>query len=308
MRRLNFPSLLFAISLAAGPALAEPSQDAVSAAAAGQIDFSYNRSSPTPAASDKTPLQAKGVRLRDLMLAVPALSDRRGFALHTSVILERPPASRAGEPDAVRGAIQSRRIDAARTQPDAQGRYPGSGEGPALIFAINKLDVALGHRSPAGFFTLPAEREDADGLLRFVRSGRDYTVITPLDLPAYEPVSIGDYAADMIKTNEAAGASGLAAQMRAATSRLSAAQLQAPYCKTSAPEAENLTTRCTMAGAQPVVRLNRRLAPGMGAASRARLIVLSVPMPAKVGDAQERRRLTLAAQQFDLTALRALLG
>lgn len=307
MSKLNVTSLLLAMSLA-GAALAETPQDAISAAAKGQIDFTYNRSSPTPAASDRTPLQAKGVRLRDLMLSAPALSDRRGFALHTSVVLDRPPASGAAQSDAVRGSIQSRRINAARTQPDAQGRYPGFGEGPALIFAINKLEVALGYRSAAGFFTLPVEREEQDGLLRFVRSGRDYTVITPPGLKAYQPVSIGDYAADMIRSNEAGGAPDLAAQMRAAASQLSAAQLQAPYCKTNAMEMVDLTTRCAMSGAEPVVRLNPGLALGLGAASRAGLIVLSVPRIGNIGDAQERRRLLLAASQFDLAALRALLG
>ena len=95
--------------------------------------------------------------------------------------------------------------------------------------------------------------------------------------------------------------------MRAAISRLTPAQLQQPYCKTRAPEAEGLTSRCGQPGAEPVVRLNPRLAPGLGGASKARLIVLSVPQVGQLGDAQERRRLIAAAGQLDITALRALL-
>jgi hypothetical protein len=299
--------ILIAAALSAAPADAAQPQDPASAAAPGQIDFTYNRSQPTASAADRTALQAQGVKLRDIILATLALADPRGFALHTSVVLNRPVSSRAGESDVVVGSVLSRRINVTRSKPDAKGRYPGDGEGPALIFAINKLEAALGYRSKAGHFTLPVERRERDGVLTFVRSGRDYTVITPPGLPAYQPVSIGDYVATSIEAFRADGAPQLATEMQAAAAQLTPAQKAAPYCETNTGPATDLANRCRHASAKPIVRLNPRLAPGTGAASRARIIVLSVPQLGQVGDAQERRRLRQAAGQLDIAALQALL-
>lgn len=300
--------ILTAALLAATPAdAAQPPQDAVSAAASGQIDFTYNRSQPTSAAADRTALQAKGVRLRDIILAAPALAEPRGFALHASVVLNRPVASEAGEPDMVVGSVQSRRINVARSKPDAKGRYPGDGEGPALIFAINKLEQAFGYRSAAGYFTLPVQRQERDGVLTFVRSGRDYTVITPPGLSAYQPVSIGDYVATSIEAFRADGAPQLAMEMQAAAAQLTPAQRAAPYCETNTGPATDLANRCRHPSAKSIVRVNPRLAPGTGAASRARIIILSVPQLGRIGDAQERRRLLEAASQLDLAAMQGLL-
>ena len=300
--------LLIAAALLPRPAdAAQPQQDAISAAAPGQIDFSYNRSQPTVAAADRTALQGKGVKLRDAILATPALADPRGFALHTSVVLNRPVASRAGEPDIVVGSVQSRRINVTRSKPDAKGRYPGDGEGPALIFAINKLEQAFGYRSPAGYFTLPGQRQERDGVLTFVRSGRDYTVITPPGLPAYQPVSIGDYVAASIEAFRADGATQLATDMQAAAAQLTTAQKAAPYCETNTGPATDLANRCRHPSAKSIVRVNPRLAPGTGGATKARIVILSVPKLGQVGDAQERRRLLEAAGQLDLAALQALL-
>lgn len=300
--------LLIAATLLPRPVdAAQPQQDATSAAAPGQIDFSYNRSQPTAAAADRTALQGKGVKLRDALLATPALADPRGFSLHTSVVLNRPVSSRVGEPDMVVGSVQSRRINVAKSTPDAKGRYPGEGEGPALIFAINKLEQAFGHRSAAGYFTLPAQRQERDGVLTFVRSGRDYTVITPPGLPAYQPVSIGDYVATSIEAFRADGAPQLATDLQAAVAQLTAAQKAAPYCETNTGPATDLANRCRHPSAKSIVRVNPSLTPGTGAATRARILVLSVPKLGQVGDAQERRRLIEAAGQLDLAGLQGLL-
>ncbi|MBU1375516.1 MAG: hypothetical protein KKE02_00700 [Alphaproteobacteria bacterium] len=207
---------LIAASVLTVPALAQPMpQDAASAAAPGQIDFTYNRSRPTAAPADKTPLQAKGVRLRDMILKVPALADPRGFALHASVVLDRPVASRAGDPDQVWGSLISRRINVTRGKPDAQGRYPGDGEGPALIYTINKPEAAFGFIDDAGLFELPQPRQARDGVLRFSRAGRDYVVITPPGVPAYLPA--GDGSAKGRLNPALASGSGAATQARVIT-------------------------------------------------------------------------------------------
>lgn len=301
--------ILIAATLAATPAdAAQPQQDAASAAARGQIDFSYNRSLRTQAAADRTPLQAQGIKLRDTILATPALANPRGFALHASVVLDRPVSSRADEPDVIVGSVISRRVNVTRSKPDAGGRYPGDGEGPVLIFGINRLEAALGYRSDAGYFTLPVQRQERDGLLTFARSGRDYTVISPSGLSAYQAVSIGDYVATSIVAFRADGAPQLATELQAAAAQLTAAQKAAPYCQTNTGPATDLANRCRHPSAQPVVRVNPRLAPGTGAASRARIIVVSVPQLGRVGDAQERQRLREATGQLDIAALRGLLS
>lgn len=197
------------------PASAQPVQDAASGAAPGQTDLTYNRSRPVAAPIDKTALQAKGVRLRDTILKVPALANPRGFALHASVVLERPVASRAGDPDMVWGALISRRINVTRSKPDAQGRYPGDGEGPALMYTINKPEAAFGFIGETGVFALPEPRQERDGVLRFSRAGRDYVVVTPPGVPAYLPAGDGQA---MVRLNPAlASGSGGATKARVIT-------------------------------------------------------------------------------------------
>ena len=283
-------------------------QDPTSARAPGQTSFTYNRSRPAAAPADQTPLQRTGVQLRDMLLATPALRDPHGFALHASVVLERPVASRAGEPDMVRASVLSRRIDVSRARPDAAGRYPGDGEGPALMVSINRLEEALGYRSDAGFFTLPAGAREQGGVLRLARSGRDIVVVAPAGLSPYQAVTIGEYADAFIRQYEGDGAPELAARMRAAVAPLSPSDRAAPYCKTSALETEDLTRRCGARGAEAVVRLNPRLAPGAGRATRARLATFTTPQIGQLGDAQERWRLRTALDQLDLAAVRALLS
>ena len=56
------------------------------------------------------------------------------------------------------------------------------------------------------------------------------------------------------------------------------------------------------------MRVNPDLAAGSGAATRARVIVFSVPQIGRTGDAQERRRLLAAAAQIDVAALQSMLA
>lgn len=298
---------LITLGLSAAPALAGAPQDAASAAARGQVDFTYNRSRPTASAAERTALQAKGVKLRDMILATPALREPRGFALHASVVLQQPAASRAGDPDMVWGGVISRRINVTRSQADAAGRYPGDGEGPVLRYMINKADKALA-TDDSGFFTLPEQRQEAGGILRFIRTGNEYTIITPAGLPGFATVSVGDYLGAAAAQLETTGSPEQAAQMRQALAGLSASERAGPYCKTDAPPAAELRGRCAQPGARPMMRLNPALGAGTGAGSKARIIVLIVPQLGQIGDAQERRRLIAAAGQLDMAALQALLG
>lgn len=299
-------SLALALALAA-PALAQPAQDAESAAARGQTSLTYNNSRPTLAAADKTPLQAKAIRLRDMILATPALADPRGFGLSASAVLERPVASRAGDPDMAWGNIISRRIVVSRSRPDAAGRYPGDGEGPMIRFAINKLDFAFGRADPAGFYELPQGVQAQPGMMRFPRSGSDYVLITPPGMLAYVPVSIGEYLRSQADFYQKDGTPELVARINAALAPLSPAEQAMPYCMSSQFFIDELRTRCSHRTARPMVRLNPALKAGSGAATKARIIVLSSMPLSKTGDDQERRRLLTAFSQLDMNAVQALL-
>lgn len=303
-----FTLALCAIAITASPALAELTQDAQSAAAPGQISFTYNRSLPVASPAERTPLQATGIKLRDMILATPALADRRGFALHASVVLQRPVASRASDPDGVWGNVLSRRINVARSKPDAAGRYPGDGEGPAISHSINKPEDALLRlgREADGFFTPPQDSREQGGVMRFSRSGRDYVVITPPGVPLFKPVSIGEYVTASADAFEKEGLT-LAGSMRQALAQLTPAQQAQPYCETNTGPATDLANRCQHRSAKPVVRLNPNLWIGTGAASQPRLAILHVPQLGQIGDAQERRRLLTAFNQIDIAAVQALL-
>lgn len=307
---MRLKTLAFALmaSLSAAPALAQPAQDAASAAAPGQTSFTYNRSQPTPSAAEKTALQAKGIKVRDMILSTAALADPKGFGLSASVVLRPPVSSQAADPHMIQGSVISRRIVIARSRPDAKGRYPGDGEGPVLIWSINRLEDAFGYRSETDFYTLPTPNQERNGVLTFVRSGRDYTVITPPGLPAYERVNIGDYLTAEAAFYDRKEAPQIAAEMRTALAQLSVAQRAQPYCMTNAGIVTDLLNRCAHRTAKSIVRFNPALAPGVGPATRARLIVFSVPKIGGIGDLQEGNRIRAAAGQLDLRALQALLG
>lgn len=306
---MRLRTLAFALltGLFAGPVLAQPAQDAASAAAPGQTSFTYNRSQSTPSAAEKTPLQAKGIKVRDMILSTAALADPRGFGLSASVVLRPPVSSRAADPHMIQGSVISRRIVISRSRPDANGRYPGDGEGPVLIWSINRLEDAFGYRSETDFYTLPTPNQERNGVLTFVRSGREYTVITP-GLPAYERVNIGDYLTAEAAFYDRQDAPQIAAEMRTALAQLSAAQRAQPYCMTNAGIVTDLLNRCAHRTAKSIVRFNPALAPGVGSATRARLIVVSVPKAGGIGDLQEGNRIRAAASQLEIKALQALLS
>jgi|GEM_PF-4422513 len=297
---------LLVAGLAVAPALSQPAQDAASAAAPGQIDLTYSRSQKAPSAAERTPLQAKGVKLRDMLLATPALANPRGFGLHASVVLDKPGASRAGDTDAVWGALISRRIVIARSKPDAAGRYPGYGEGPVVQYAINKLSTAFGTgANTSGFFSLPANRRDQGGVMRFSDRSRDYTIITPAGMQAFVPVTIGEHLNATIK-REGAG-SEYAAMLRTALAGLTPAQQAMPFCETNTGDMKDFTAHCRHSSAKPLYKASPRLFVGAGSASKARMIVLSVPQPGKLGDQREGQRLREAVGQLNIAAIQALL-
>jgi hypothetical protein len=305
IKALSVAALVAGVSVA--PALSQPAQDPASAVARGQIDLTYSRSQKTPSAAERTPLQAKGVRLRDLLLATPALADPRGFGLHASVVLEKPVASRAGDTDAIWGAVISRRIVIARSKPDAAGRYPGDGEGPALQYAINKLSTAFGAGANAsGFFALPAQRQEQGGVMRFAQGGRNYMIVTPPGVQAFVPVTIGEYLNATIKREQANGSPEYAATLRASLAGLSPAEQALPFCETNTGTTDYVA-HCRHSSAKPLFKTGPRLFVGSGAGSKARMIVLSVPQLGKIGDQQERQRLREAAGQLSVQSLQALL-
>lgn len=287
-------------------AAAQTPQDPASAAARGQIDLTYNNSRKAASPAEKTPLQVKGVKLRDMILSTPALANPVGFAVHASVVLQKPVSSRASDPDALWGVALTRRINVSRSKPDAAGRYPGDGEGPSLEYSINRLKSAFGDPDMYGFYKLPDDVREGDGDLRFARSGSDYLVITPLGQRAYQPVSIGEYVNASLREYE--GYPQIIADLKGALARLSPAEQAAPYCMTNQKPDDDLRNRCRHPSARRMVKANPALSVGTGANSKARLIVLKVMQTGRLGDQQERARLRTAAGQLDVAAIRGLLS
>lgn len=293
----------------ASPGLAQ-TQDPASAAAPGQVNFGYNASRSIPAAADKTALQARGVRLRDMILATPALADPRGFALSVSLVLERPTPSRASDPDRIWGNVILRFINLARGKPNAAGRYPGDGEGPSLRYSFNKLGAAFEEveDSLSGYYFLPKGAEERDGVMTFSRSRYDFRVITRPGTSAYQPVSIGEYLTWQLARLDKDGATQIAADMRAALAGLGAADRAAQYCETNTGSYRDVRNACSHYSAKPVIKLNPALHAGTGAASKAVILTLAVPQPPRTGINAQLIPLRTAFDQLDKGALQALLS
>jgi hypothetical protein len=294
----------------AAPALAQ-TQDDNSAAARGQVNLTYNSSRPAPAPADKTALQAKGVKLRDMILATPALADPHGFALSVSLVLERPTVSRSGDPDMVWGNVILRFINVARGKPDAAGRYPGDGEGPFLRYSFNKLGLAFVPHEDAltGYYALPAGAQERDGVMTFSRSGYDYMLVTRPGVSAYQAVSIGEYLPWKTARLDKEGSTPEAAGARAALAALSPAERAAPFCVTNTGSFQDVRNACRHPSAKPLVTLNPALNAGTGAASKPRFLVLFTSQPPRKGpDNLQLLPLRKALGQLDRATLQALLN
>lgn len=300
---------------AATPAFTQ-TQDAASAAALGQINYTYNNSRPTPAANQVGPLQVKGVKIRDLILATPALRVRRGFALHTSVVLKTPVGAQAGGADVIIGDILLRFVQVSRSRPNARGEYPGNGEGPAILYSINTM-MGLNAVEAGKPFVLPRDLQTRGGVTTYSRNGDDFLMLHKPGRTPFRSMTMGEYYTYLIDENaglvaeaKANGYTGmektaaLVDRMRAELAALTGAERAAPACeiysRTPAP--------CQRANAKPIGVIEAGFFKSKPRSS-ARLITLEVRQQPKRAQDFNSQLVPLrnAMSQLDVGGLQTLL-
>ncbi|HEX2013030.1 MAG TPA: hypothetical protein VJN44_19025, partial [Roseateles sp.] len=228
------------------PALAAP-QDAASAQAPGQVSIGSDVVNPEVPAREKALLITKGRAVMEALLAAPALREPRGFALNGFVRVDffHDSVKIDGAPFPISGSLLLRKIDlrGGNAKPDAQGRYPGSGEGPAVKFRINDLlgmypGNAVAESRRGGHFALPAAAmtRGADGVYRFEQGLQRIIVIAAPQREPFVPVTQQDYLQQLMTELYPSGidaspkpGKGLAA-IQAELAALSPEQRQAPAC------------------------------------------------------------------------------
>lgn len=318
---MPIPRSLAALLLAL-PLVATAAQDPESANALGQLSFSSDAVNPQLKAADKPPLTAKARALLDLLTGTPALRERRGFALNGSARLGffSESVETAGDPFPVSGSLLLRKIDLKQNaKADAQGRYPGWGEGPAIQFSFNHLLTMYGNNAASGHqrgtpLQLPAAslRREPDGSLRFTQGLRSYLVIaaagrepfTHLSREAYLRRLMNELYPDGTDPRPKPG-KGLAA-LQAELEALSPEQRQAPAC--SGGRGRGWTSSCEDPSAVYQVLPNLDYFDRRQPRHAVQLITLVIPGPWVGEDREEGDRLRAAAAELDIKALRALLG
>lgn len=314
-RRLFISALLL-------PLLAGAAQDPDSAQALGQFSYSAESVNPKIAAREKPLLLAKAKALIDLIAGSSVLRERRGFALNTSARIGffSESVETAGDPFPVSGNLLLRNIDLrSNAKADAEGRYPGWGEGPALQFSFNNLltlygnNASSGHRRGAAL-QLPAAslRRAADGSYRFTQGGRSYIVIAAADREPFVQVTREQYLRDLMQElypdGQDPGAKpgkGLA-KLKAELEALSAEQRNSPAC--TGGRGRDWLSACTDPSSSYVVKPNLDYFDRRKPRHSVQLITLVVPEPWVGEDRSEGERLRGAAAELDLASLRALLG
>lgn len=296
-------------------------QDPASAQAPGQLSFSHDVVNPQIKPAERAPLIAKGKALLDSLTSTPALAQPRGFALNSSLRIDfyRDAVKRDGDPFPVGGQLLLRKIDLKQNaKADAQGRYPGWGEGPAIQFRLNDL-LSLYERNAAAeagadsVFSLTASlRREAAGLYRLQSGLRQLIVIADAERQPFVHLSREDYLRRLMKELYPDGVDpspkpgkGLA-KLQAELEALSAEQRAAPAC--TGGSGRGWTSGCDDPSSVYQVRPNPDYFDRSRPRHSVQLITLVVPQPWVGEDREEGDRLRAAAAQLDLDALRKLLG
>lgn len=297
-------------------------QDPASAQAAGQIGFGGDVVNPQVPAKDRAVLLAKGKAVAEVALATRALREPRGFALNSFVRVDffHDSAKVDGDPFPISGTLLLRKIDLrSHAKPDAQGRYPGSGEGPTLKFKLNELmglypNNAVAESRRGGYLALPAAAiaRGADGLYRFEQGLQQIIVIAAPGRAPFVHVTRQEYLQQLIAELYPSGVDtapkpgkGLGA-LQAELAALSPEQQQAPAC--SGGRGRSWLSHCEDRGASYLVRPNLDYFDRRKPRSAPQLITLSVPLPWVGEDREEGDRLRSAVAELDFGRLQAMLA
>jgi hypothetical protein len=292
------------------------SQDAVSASVTGQLDNRYNNSRTTLSPAERTPLVLKGMRIRDMVVTTPALRERRGFALQTSVRLSPPgPLGRGPGPDIVTGMVLLRFVDVSRSKPDAKGQYPGNGEGPALTFWINDFKGLGSPRAgdERNAFTLPNDLVTRGGVTTYSRYGTGYIMLHKAGNLPFRPLTTENFYRLVIAEDEVRLAAGgdpvyvdrnrkIMEKTKADLAALTPSERAAQACQVS-----SRPVRCSDRNARPLTELSPSFFAGKPKSS-AQVITFQLKNQPERGMQNAQLAPLLAAQgQLDFAAVSALL-
>lgn len=307
-------TLAIAAAFLATPLWAQ-TQDTASASAKGRLDLGYNGSRTTPSPSEKTPLHLKAVRIRDMLLGSSALRDRRGFALGASVQVGPPgPLGRVPGPDVATGSILLRFINVSRSKPNAQGEYPGDGEGPTLTYWINDFKGLGSPRASDGrnAFTAPLDLRTEGGVTTYSRNGMGYTMLHKPGHAPFRPLTTERFYQLVIaedQANLAAGGDAIFMESTRKTLEKTKAELAALTPKERAAQACESSSRpapCNDRNARRLTELDPAFFTGKPKSS-AQVITFSVKEHPRGGVNKQLVPLRTAFEELDLSAVQAML-
>lgn len=291
-------------------------QDAASASAKGRLDLGYNGSRTTPSPSEKTPLHLKAVRIRDMLLGSSALRDRRGFALGASVQVGPPgPLGRVPGPDVATGSILLRFINVSRSKPNAQGEYPGDGEGPTLTYWINDFKGLGSPRAGGGrnAFTAPDDLRTQGGVTTYSRNGTGYIMLHKPGHAPFRPLTTERFYQLVLAEDQALLAEGGDAQFLASTraslekAKTKLAALTPKERASQACESSSRPARCDARNARPLTELDPAFFSGKPKSS-AQVITFELrQQPGRGTTNPQLAPLIAALKELDLTTVQTLL-
>jgi hypothetical protein len=328
MKRLSSLTILVTTSVAAmilwaglsSPAFAE--QDAASAAARGHVLFTSDSVNPNVREAHKPVMIAKAKAVGDAVISRPALADPHGFAIDWHARLSIPQVGMAGaNPYPVRGYVLVRKIklDARPApKPDADGRYPGEGEGPKLAFTINDpFTLFSGNiegvkpRPADGVFDLPADAEWNNGQIKLHTGMDTVLMIGRMDRGApFTRLTAEQALTALVKELVAEGmpeSSKPVQAVKAELAAMSADERQSPACRGGKEVPSHWLTNCAGERAVQKVKINHLYFDTSKPYTTVQLVAFRVGDPTVGEDKAEGDKLREAFAQLDVAAIRKLL-
>jgi hypothetical protein len=293
-------------------------KDAASAAAPGRVTFKSDVFNSDIAANDRPAMVAKVQAVGEQIVATPALASPKGMAIDWSVrIAAQQDGMPKTDPFPARGQVLLRKIDLKRNgKPDADGRYGGEGEGPAIKFTVNDpFGFYWGNieamKPATGTFALPAAAHWDGGTMTVKQNGETVLVVGRTDRAPFLVLTQEQALNALIEQLVGDGIppdSKPIANIKAELAALAPSERGQPACRGGKEIPNRWLTTCTDSRALYQVKRN----PGYFDAAKPRTSVQLVTF--RVGDAgavgedkDEGGRLRQAFAQIDLAAVRKLL-
>lgn len=249
------------------PAIAQ--QTAADALLRGQVTYSSDVVNQDIKAKDKPAMSAEGKAAGDIVLATPALTDPKGFAINwsTRVAFQHDGMPKT-DPFPVKGHILVRAINTSDgSKPDKSGRYSGAGEGPTLKFSINDMHAFYSGNIEAmepatGEFDLPAAVKWKNGAMTFQQNNDTVMVVGRADVAPFRHVTREEYINGLIAELYPDGTDayskpgkGLSA-LKAELAEMTPAERASPACRGGKETRNRWLTSCADKGSHFKVKAN----------------------------------------------------